>query len=352
MKKKIKKPFDVEAAKGGARVETADGHSVRIICYNSKANYYPIVGLISYGCLERVATYDIRGRLLCNQTTKDDLVIVEEIETTKFNPGDWVIAKYKGELPLMITTVTFNGYKLQDLQGHTVNEYNWIVDADYRLWTLKDAKPGDVLVNILNFPFIYKGPTLFTGFPTAYCGFSEEGDFIVIKGDDIAVADERVKPATKEQRDRLFWEMKKAGYRWEAESLTLSEIPKRWPDDKEAIISGYFIEGESSKIVPVACGNSMENYNVFSNKELAKSALAMARISQIIANDIRYGGFITDGEWANNKLKKFTIRRINSRAVFNTSSYVYNLLAFHTAEQRQLFWEENERLVKDYLMLK
>lgn len=33
MKKKIQKPFNVEEAKNGARVERRDGKPVRIICY-------------------------------------------------------------------------------------------------------------------------------------------------------------------------------------------------------------------------------------------------------------------------------------------------------------------------------
>ena len=49
MKKKIQKPFDVAAAKGGAKVETRDGDSVRILCYDRKSNNlninFPIIAL-------------------------------------------------------------------------------------------------------------------------------------------------------------------------------------------------------------------------------------------------------------------------------------------------------------------
>lgn len=40
------KPFDLEAAKNGAKVVTRDGHAVRIICYDRKNGAYPIVALL------------------------------------------------------------------------------------------------------------------------------------------------------------------------------------------------------------------------------------------------------------------------------------------------------------------
>lgn len=33
MEKKVVKPFSVEAAKNGARIETRNGHKVRIVCF-------------------------------------------------------------------------------------------------------------------------------------------------------------------------------------------------------------------------------------------------------------------------------------------------------------------------------
>ena len=45
MKKKIQKPFNAEAAKKGARVETRGGDPVRIICYDRKGDDCPILAL-------------------------------------------------------------------------------------------------------------------------------------------------------------------------------------------------------------------------------------------------------------------------------------------------------------------
>ena len=77
----------------------------------------------------------------------------------------------------------------------------------------------------------------------------------------------------------------------------------------------------------------------------------MARISQIMANDERFGGVVTDEEWNDENIKKYSISRWSFR-IFKDIVYInYQFLAFHTEQQRDIFLEENEQLVKDYLMI-
>lgn len=127
---------------------------------------------------------------------------------------------------------------------------------------------------------------------------------------------------------------------------------KRWRDKKDVRIEGYYIyEGDSTICYIYGYFNTPNNYNIFATKKQAKSALAMARISQIMANDERLGGVVTDEEWENSSIIKYIIERINN-SVFTTSyTNFYRFLAFHTLEQRDLFLKENEDLVRDYLML-
>lgn len=68
---------------------------------------------------------------------------------------------------------------------------------------------------------------------------------------------------------------------------------KRWRDDEDAQIEGYFFNLVST-IAAYGGLNNPKNYNVFATEKQAKSALAMARISQIMANDERFGGVVTD----------------------------------------------------------
>lgn len=135
------------------------------------------------------------------------------------------------------------------------------------------------------------------------------------------------------------------------ECIKFKPIAKRWRNDVTNKVKGYFITIESN-IVPHVGINSKLNYNVFATEKQAKSALAMARISQIMANDERFGGVITDEERQDEDIPKYAIIRQNTNIITITSYYGrYYFLAFHTVEQRDLFLKENEDLVRDYLMI-
>ncbi len=123
---------------------------------------------------------------------------------------------------------------------------------------------------------------------------------------------------------------------------------KRFIDDRDAPMSGFLL-GIDSTIIPVK--NCAFNHNVFVTVELAKSARAMAYISQIMANDERFGGTITDEEYADRIMKKFVIYRYVNKVKCADFYGTYEFLAFHTKEQRDLFLEENKQLVKDFLMI-
>ena len=125
----------------------------------------------------------------------------------------------------------------------------------------------------------------------------------------------------------------------------------KWRDNIQARFDGYYIKSDADVVGVKGMYNTKTAYNVFSTEKQAKSALAMARISQIMANDKRFGGIITDEEWKNDDITKYCIRRFCNTIKRDFYYYVYCFLAFHTEEQRNLFLEENEDLVKDYLML-
>lgn len=90
-----------------------------------------------------------------------------------------------------------------------------------------------------------------------------------------------------------------------------------------------------------------DDRSVFIDEKHAKSALAMAMISQLMPF---YGGSITDEEWNNSQINKYTICRKKDYSSFLNSSH-YEFLAFHTKKQRYDFFYNNEQLVNDYLMI-
>lgn len=120
-------------------------------------------------------------------------------------------------------------------------------------------------------------------------------------------------------------------------------------------VHGYYVETDSSisSTDHIAYYNTDErNINIFATEEQAKSMLAMAQLSQIIANDKRFGGPITDEEWLDENVTKYVIDRHSNR--IRPDYYdrcAFRFLAFHTREQRDLFLKENEDLIKQYFML-
>lgn len=147
------------------------------------------------------------------------------------------------------------------------------------------------------------------------------------------------------------------GFEIDKENSTFECIkfkPKKSPKfsdyDGSYIINGFYI-GPSSNINAFRGINVSTNKNVFATEQQAKSALAMAQIGQIMANDVRFGGAITNQEWEDCRMKKFVIGKLHNKIQFLTNLLAYEFLAFHTCEQRDLFLKENRQLVTDYLMI-
>lgn len=345
MKKKIQKPFDIESAKNGAKVETKDGHFVRILCYDRRCIDYPIIALVNFDKNEQVYSYNIDGMLYhCNNDNKN-LVIIEEIEY-KFDKGDYIIDEigfvYEiTEIDDVYYTKNLAGFR----QRWTIED----IESNFHKWTLEDAKPGNVLTIIKDKKsFIFKGCSDkdHPNFPTAFCGIDNLNLFFVSYNDCWWTYDD-VRPATVEEKELFFDKLEEAGYKWNSDTLTLSKVGK-WRDKEGTKMNGYYINSDatiSNYDNGVLCENS---YNVFATEKQAKAALAMARISQIMANDERFGGVVTDEEW--NTYKQHVILRRGITLIIN-STYDYEFLAFHTKEQAKLFLHENVDLIKDYYML-
>lgn len=81
-------PFNVELAKKGAKVQTANGRDVKILCYNRKSKNYPIVALVqsSNHEYEDSIVYTIDGKFIENNNSEEfDLVLLVETKTIYIN---------------------------------------------------------------------------------------------------------------------------------------------------------------------------------------------------------------------------------------------------------------------------
>lgn len=135
------------------------------------------------------------------------------------------------------------------------------------------------------------------------------------------------------------------------EHIKFKPIVKRWRDNENATFDGFFISTHCEICDVRKIFNTPSSYNTFANEKQARSALAMARLTQIIDNDERFGGVVSDEEWNDRGKYKYVIERAYNKIELGSCTSMYRLLAFHTVEQRDLFYQENEDLIREYFML-
>ena len=137
----------------------------------------------------------------------------------------------------------------------------------------------------------------------------------------------------------------------DSDLVIVEEADEFWSDKEDKEAKGYFIGFESNIIYHTPTQYNHREHKYFATRKQAKSALAMAMISQIMANDVEhFGGVVTDKEWLETSVKS-TIYRAGSKIELGSTIYEYRFLAFHTEAQRDLFLEKYRDLVRDFLMI-
>ena len=146
----------------------------------------------------------------------------------KFKVGDWIV--YNDNLYHAGNIALQRYYECLRVDG-TVHTFSLDIDSKSHLWTIQDAKDGDVLYECNEkTPFIFKElKTKQIGDIASYCDIFN-GIFNSI-GDNWTTLD--IVPATKEQRDLLFQKMYEAGYEWDAEKKELKKIEQEsaWSEE-------------------------------------------------------------------------------------------------------------------------
>lgn len=164
----------------------------------------------------------------------------------KFKVGNWVVYNrndHSREI-MQIYDIRDGRYYFND-NVH----FSWSIkecDEKSRLWTIQDAKDGDVLA----FYSEYKGNKMeqvgiikkYVGKHggcsntfNIYVGVNWENNLQI--GEYMGCSD--IRPATKEQRDTLMKAISDAGYEWDFEKKELNKIEKKptWSEEDEAGLS-------------------------------------------------------------------------------------------------------------------
>ena len=187
---------------------------------------------------------------------------------TKFHEGDWVVSP--NGVYWHIDAIQNGRYEVTADTGQCGN---WPLDTNiYRLWTIQDAKDGDVLTNgkmIVIFKH-FEEPS-YRQHIVAYIGLDRGGD-IQITDDTWKLGIDKAKPATKEQRALLFSKMKEAGYEFDFEKKELKKIGQKPADKTEPKFKvGDWIVGANSVLKIISLNDELNCYiAVTTNNEEVK----------------------------------------------------------------------------------
>lgn len=169
---------------------------------------------------------------------------------SKFKVGDCIVQENIGVYKVI--EICESWYEVVDNKD---NHYSIGFDKEYmyHLWTIEDAKEGDVLVDSYSkdsIIILYKGIDKERSI-LAHCGWNGYNLFVP-SNDGLGYGgldNTDYLPATKEQRDLLFQKMKEAGYEWDAKEKEVKKIEQKKLNADEVIAwLHYHIQVDEPKI--------------------------------------------------------------------------------------------------------
>ena len=160
-----------------------------------------------------------------------------------FKVGDWIIKNNDSSINIdysccKVTKVENGNYTIESIYGYKGYNTFETFEKDYHLWTIQDAKDGDVLACENGWACIFN--SLNDNLFSSHC-FRDHERWFCEDGGEAHTLDKRIcgeiHPATKEQRNLLFSKMHEAGYEWDAEKKELKKIYEDGVEYKKHIMS-------------------------------------------------------------------------------------------------------------------
>ena len=184
----------------------------------------------------------------------------KKIVKPKFKVGDWCIDN-EDDTIFQIVKVLDNTYTYKTIEGKEYSCTHYSLENDARLWTIQDAKNGDVVVDksdgtIGIFQNIGHHPDGGSYNDPSYCFLHCRYDYRYFYADfenGNTIDSDDLIPATKEQRNTLMRVMTASGYKWDENKKELRKIEQKskWTEEDEQYL--------------LVCKNALRKYQV-SNK--------------------------------------------------------------------------------------
>ena len=217
-------------------VETNDGRSE---CFNENGRYF----LKSSGC------YSVDCLLFPGKDQTWDSIEIKRPYKKKFNVGDWIT---DGWNPPVKVSGFSHGFTYYFSEGNIASQGWKVAEENYHIWTLKDAKPGDVLAIDWaeeNGHLQKDGSDKWQKIVIfkSLNGNNVEGYGCTFVNNKLAFVDvetpyysktwsSTLKPATQEQRDLLFATMEKAGHKWDPDKQDVVKCANSEPKVIEELL--------------------------------------------------------------------------------------------------------------------
>ena len=152
--------------------------------------------------------------------------LVDNNVETKFKVGKWFVNNITNDI-FIIKSINTEYCTLEDIKGNIISPCLPPCESDSHLWSIDDAKRGDVLVdaygNIGIFDKCYDLDWM------SCCSLGNNGGFQYFT---VEHENEKTHPATKEQCDLLFQKMEEARWEWDSVAKELKKITKFKIGDK------------------------------------------------------------------------------------------------------------------------
>lgn len=146
---------------------------------------------------------------------------------SNFKIGDWIVNNNGEPQFSQVTALSWPDSKIKGAEDNLESFINTVtLEKQYHLWTLQDAKEGDVLYcesGGIEYIVMSKGINEF-GNIDSYFRYNSLDGFAIDIPSVLSAEKDGITPATKEQRDLLFKELKEVGYEWDAERKKLKKI--------------------------------------------------------------------------------------------------------------------------------
>ena len=164
----------------------------------------------------------------------------DKVEPT-FKIGDY-IKHNKANIICKVISTNSGSYYVDNIETSCrIELFN--AEQNFHLWTIQDAKDGDMLAcninkseiggdieklpNITPTICVYQNVVKDKDYIHTYCSLYNGSSLVQSNSMYYNTFVYNIQPATKEQRDLLFQKMKEAGYEWNAEKKELRQIEKQ-----------------------------------------------------------------------------------------------------------------------------